>query len=123
MSDDEKPFNPKATIQVGAGDVEVIDDPPESTASVSRREPPPLPPMSQAPSVDARPSAAAPARPPSGTGRLVFVAIVALMLAAAAVGGWFFANALQAPPPAASGAPAPSAASTQTVTLPPVDMR
>ena len=53
MSDEEKPFNPKATIQVGAGDVEVIDDPPESTANVSRREPPPLP-MSQRPPVDAR---------------------------------------------------------------------
>jgi hypothetical protein len=123
MSEPEKPFDPKATIQLGAGDVTVVaESEPVGETGSSGKLPPPLPTSGQAQGAEEAP-------PPRSVGKtLIFGAIVVAMLALAAVGGRFFANFIRPSADAAAGAPNASAASSAgapaaTVNLPAVEIR
>lgn len=126
---DKRRPDPNTTIQIDQLDAldQVIDDA-RPSAAPGRRTPPPLPASTAPPTPVAEPATA----PKSAPKTVVMVGAFLLLLALAISAGLLVGRGVRGAPPAASTvvvtAPAPSApaapsASTEIMTLPPVDIK
>jgi hypothetical protein len=136
MSEAEKPFDPKATIQVQNDELtEVSGESGASDAGGARPLPPPLPAYVPERSAERSPAQVAPAPGRSVATTILYAAIVLVMLGGAAFGGMKFASFLQgdianapsgettAAPGPAPGTAAAAPAGARTVNLPSVQIR